>query len=621
MNDLPSGTVTFLFSDIEGSTRLLIELGRDAFVRCLAVHDEILERSITGAGGLVVKSDGGAFFAVFVTAPAAVAAVVEAQSLLQSHAWPEGLDVRVRMGLHTGTGKIGGDDYIGIDVHRASRIAKAAFGGQVLLSASTAAIVRPSLPAGVDMRDLGEHQLKDLEAELLFQLLIGELVTEFPPLQASSSNPTNLPVVSTSFVGRDAELVDIEALVRGARLVTLSGAAGAGKTRLALEVAAALRDDFSDGVWFIELSTVADGALVATAAAYALGIKERPGSTVRDTLLEHLASKKALLVIDNCEHVISAAAEFANDLLAAAPDCKVIATSREVLRVGGEVAYRLRSMSLPEDVSGLSSSEIGRYDAVRLFVERAAAVASDFTINSDNAAAIAEICRRLDGMPLAIELAAAQLRSSTPQQIADLLGERFQTLEGGLRTTVPRQQTLAAAIDWSYRLLETREQLVFERLSVFQGGFDLAAAESVCSGDGINTFELLNVVSTLVDKSLVIADVGGVAARYRLLDMLRQFAGDRLEASGTSDAIQWRHMEYFVNVAEEAEPNLRGKREHEYRDRIDLEMDNFRLAMQRSLDVGEPEFGMRLAGAIWRFWKEAFRYSSGLRWLVGGKPT
>jgi predicted ATPase/class 3 adenylate cyclase len=615
MNDLPSGTVTFLFTDIEDSTRLLIELGRDAFVRCLAEHDALLSEAITEAGGVVVKSDGAMFFAVFLTAPAAISAVVEAQNRVQGHTWPKGLNIRVRMGLHTGTGTIGGDDYIGIDVHRASRIASAAFGGQVLLSAATAAIVRPSLPSGVEMRDLGEHQLKDLDAEFLFQLLIDELNSEFPPLEASSSNPTNLPVVSTSFVGRDEELVDVEGLVRGARLVTLSGAAGAGKTRLALEVAAALRDDFSDGVWFVQLSTVSDPGLVATEVAYALGIKERPGSTLRDTLLERLAQKEALLVIDNCEHVIAAAAEFVNSLLSAAPNCRVIATSREVLRVGGEVAYRLRSMSLPEDVSGLSPPEIGRYDAVRLFVERAAAVTTDFSINADNARVVAEICRRLDGMPLAIELAAAQLRSSTPRQIANLLDERFQTLEGGLRTTDPRQQTLAAAIDWSYRLLEAREQAVFERLSVFQGGFDLAAAEYVCSGDGINTAEVLTVVSALVDKSLVIADVGGDVARYRLLEMLRQFAGDRLVASGKSDAIQRRHTEYFVIFSEEAEPNMRGKREHEYRDRINLELDNFGLAMKWSLEVGEPELGMRLAGAIWRYWKIAFRYSAGVRWL------
>jgi predicted ATPase/class 3 adenylate cyclase len=615
MIDLPSGTVTFLFTDIEDSTRLLIDLGREVFVQCLADHDALIREAIANAGGIVVKSDVGTFFAVFLTAPAAIGAVVEAQRLLQSHSWPEDSDVLVRMGLHTGTGKIGGDDYVGIDVHRASRIASAAFGGQVLLSAATAAIVRPSLTEGVGMTDLGEHQLKDLDAEMLHQLRIDGLISEFPPLETSGSNPTNLPVVSTSFVGRDAELVEVDRLIRGARLVTLSGVAGAGKTRLALEAAEALRGEFSDGVWFVQLSTVTDPGLVVAAAADALGVRERPGSALRDTLFQHLAGKEALLVIDNCEHVISAAAEFTNDLMSAAPDCKVVATSRELLRIGGEVAYRLRSMSLPQDSSDLSPLEVSRYDAVRLFVERATAASPEFSVNEENASAVADICMRLDGMPLAIELAAAQLRSSTPRQIADHLDARFQTLTGGLRTADPRQQTLAAAIDWSYQLLDEREQVVFERLSVFQGGFDLAAAQYVCSADPISGYEVLNLLSGLVDKSLVIADVGGAVARYRLLEMLRQFAGDRLSASGEAEASRRRHAEYFVNLAEEAEPNMRGVREHEVRDRIDLELNNLRVAMRWSLDAGEPELGMRLAGAVWRYWKVAFRFSVGVRWL------
>ena len=542
MTDLPSGTVTFLFTDIEGSTRLLSDLGQETFIRCLAEHDALIHHAIAKAGGIEVRTEGGAFFAVFFTAPAAIAAVVEAQGLLQSHAWPEGADIRVRMGLHTGTGTLGGDDYIGIDVHRAARIAAAGFGGQVLLSAATAGIVAPSLPEGVELGDLGEHRLKDLDTEPLYQLLIGGLISEFPSLKASTTKPTNLPVMPTSFVGRDEELAEVDKLIRGAQLVTLTGAGGAGKTRLALKVAEALSDEFADGVWFVELSTVTDPDLVATEAAYALGIQEQLGMAVRDTLFEHLARKAALLVIDNCEHLISAAAEFVNDLLSAAPDCKVIATSRELLRIGGEVAYRLRSMSLPGDVSDLGPLELGRYDAVRLFVERAAAAEPDFKITTETAPAIAEICRRLDGLPLAIELAAAQLRSFTPQQIADHLDQRFRILSSGLRTAVPRQQTLAAAIDWSYRLLEDREQLLFERLSVFQGGFDLAAAQYVCSVDRLDAFDVFDLVSALVDKSLIIVDVGGDTARYRLLETLRQFAGDRLDEAGATDVIQRRQI-------------------------------------------------------------------------------
>lgn len=615
MSDLPSGTVTFLFTDIEDSTRLLTDLGQEMFVRCLAEHNALIRDAIANAGGVVVKPEGGAFFAVFSTAPAAIAAVVEGQSLLQNHAWPDGADIRVRMGLHTGTGTIGGDDYVGIDVHRAARIAAAGFGGQVLLSASTAAIVGPNLPEGVGIENLGQHRLKDFDVEPLFQLTVTGLMSQFPPLETPETKPTNLPSLPTTFVGRDQELVDVLALIRGARLVTVSGVAGAGKTRLALEAATTLSDEYADGAWFVDLGTVTDPDSVATEAAYTLGIQERQGRAIRDTLLEYLSQREALLVIDNCEHLISAAAELADALLSAAPRCRVVATSRELLRVGGEIAYRLHSLSLPQDLSNLDPAVIGQYDAVRLFAQRAIAVDPDFTITTENASAVAEICLRLDGMPLAIELAAAQLRVFAPQQIADHLDQRFQTLSGGLRTAVPRQQTLAAAIDWSYQLLEDRERLVFERLSVFQGGFDLEAAQQVCSGDGIDAFATFNLVSALADKSLIIADVGGDVARYHLLEMLRQFAGDRLEVTGATDVVQRRHAEYFVTVAEEAEPNLRGEREREWRDRIDVELDNLGVAMEWSLDAGEPELGMRIAGAIWRFWKVTFRFSAGVQWL------
>ena len=616
MNDLPSGTVTFLFTDIENSTRLLVGLGQETFARCVAEHNALMRDAITNAGGIIVNPEGGAFFAVFLTAPEAVAAVVDAQVLLQNHAWPVDADIRVRMGLHTGTGTIGGDDYVGIDVHRAARIASAGFGGQVLLSGATAAIARPSLPEGVEIVDLGEHGLKDLDPEPLYQLLIVGLISEFPPLKSPRKTPTNLPIMATSFVGRDEELAEVEGLIRAARLLTVSGVAGAGKTRLALEAARSLSGDFPDGVWLIQLGAVTDPGLVATEAAYALGIQERQGAALGDTLLAYLGPKESLLVIDNCEHLIDAVAEFVNSLLAAAPGCKVIATSRESLRVGGEVAYRLRSMSLPDDASDLGPLEIGRYDAVRLFVERAATINPDFSITQETAPFIAEICVRLDGMPLAIELAAAQLRSLTPQQIVDHLDQGFQSVTGGLRTAVPRQQTLAAAIDWSYRLLDDEEKVLFERLSVFQGGFDLEAAQHVCSGDRIDAFDVFKLVSGLVDKSLIIADVGGDVTRYRLLEMLRQFASARLDSAGPSDALKRRHAEYFQSLAEEAEPNLRGGSEKEWRNRVNQELNNLRRAMEWSLDAGDPELGLRIAGALWRFWKETFRFSAGVRWLA-----
>lgn len=615
MSDLPSGTVTFLFTSIEDSTRLLTELGRDSYVRCLTDHDALLREAVVAAGGIVVKPEAGALFAVFTTAPAAILAVADAQRELQSHPWPDGADVRVRMGVHTGTGTPGGDDYVGIDVHRAARIASVGSGGQILLSAATASIVRPSLPDGLSIEDLGEHRLKDLDAEPLHQLLITGLMSQFPPLDAAETNPSNLPHIPTSFVGRDEELGEVRALIGESRLVTLSGVAGAGKTRLALEVAASLSSEFPDGVWFVDLSPVTDPHLIATEAAYALGVQERRGAEIIDLLFEHLARRRALLVIDNCEHLIAAAAEFANGVLLAAPNCSVIATTREVLRVGGEVAYRLRPMSLPEEGSDLLPLEIGRYDAVRLFVERASEAQRGFSLTEKTARTIAQICRQMDGMPLAIELAAAQLRTFTLDQIADHLDQRFQTLTAGSRTSVPRQQTLAAAIDWSYQLLDDREQELFARLSVFQGGFGLDAAEEVCAGDPINAFEVFNLVSALVDKSLIVADVSGDVARYRLLDMLRQFGAGQLDAQGATEVVRQRHAAYFRDFAEMAEPNVRGGSEREWRYRIEIDQDNLDAAMDWSLEVGDPELGMRLAGSIWRYWKVTFRFSEGVRWL------
>lgn len=617
MIDLPSGTVTFLFTEIEDSSRLLRDLGGERFVSCLAEHDALMRRAIAGAGGTTVKSDVGAFFAVFRTGPAAVSAVVEAQTKLQSHAWPENGQFRSRMGLHTGTGTIGGDDYVGIDVHRAARIAAAAFGSQILLSSATAAIVRPSLPDGVTIVDLGEYQLKDLESEPLHQLRIHGMESEFPPLDAATGHsPTNLPASSTPFVGRDDELAVVGGLITDSRLVTLSGVAGAGKTRLALEVAARLRDEYADGVWLVQLSTITDPDQVAAQAAYAIGLQERQGAPVADTLFEYLEQRSVLLVLDNCEHLISSVAKFVDRLLNVASNCGVLATSRELLRVRGEVAYRVGSMALPEDGSDLDPEEIGRFDAVRLFVDRGRAVRPDFRLVPETASAVVEICRGLDGLPLAIELAAVQLRTLTPRQIADHMMERLEGFTGRLRTADTRQQTLAGAIDWSYQLLNAQEQVLFDRLSVFQGGFDLGAAQEVCSGEDIEAIDVFGLVLALTDKSLIVADIAGEVARYRLLEMLRQFAAAKLDVSGEADAVRRRHAQYYLALAEEAEPNIRGEMEKQWWERIDTEVNNLGLAMEWSLEAEEPELGMRIGGAIWRYWKVTFRYSAGIRWLT-----
>jgi non-specific serine/threonine protein kinase len=404
-------------------------------------------------------------------------------------------------------------------------------------------------------------------------------------------------------------------LVRGARLVTVTGVGGAGKTRLSLQVAAGFGEEHRDGVWFVELATVTDPDMVPAQAAEALGVQENPGEPILERLMSHLGHKSVLLVLDNCEHVINAAADLVEAILRGSPDSSILATSRELLGVGGEVAYGMRSMAMPRDLSGIGPTELARYDAVQLFLERAASAKPDFSITADNAPSVAEICQRLDGMPLGIELAAARLRSFTPQQIADHLDQRFRILTGGARTALPRQQTLAAAIDWSYRLLDERERLLFERLAVFQGGFDLEAAQQVCASEELDEFDIFELVPVLVDKSLVNADVGGDAARYRLLETIRQFARERLDDDGATDIVRRRHAEYFMGLAEKAEPNVRGEQERAWWDRLDRELDNLRLALEWSLEAGEPELGMRLAGAFWRFWWFTYRFSEGVQWL------
>ena len=615
MHDLPSGTVTFLFTEVEDAAHLLMEQGEERFIECLTAHDEHVRGAVAAAGGIVVNAENGSFFAVFRSAPSAVSAAIAAQRAIEAHEWPTGHEYRSRIGLHTGAGVLGGDDYAGIDVNRAARIAAAAHGGQVLLSGVTAELVRPDLDPDIALRNLGEHRLKDLDPEPLHQLVISGLQSDFPPLLAVGPTPNNLPTYATSFVGRDADIEAVTRLIGEARLVTLSGVAGAGKTRLALKVAGDLRESFPDGVWFVDLSTVTDPRLVDGEIAHALNLREHAGSNVRDTVVDHLDGLRALVILDNCEHLIQPAAQFVNALLSATSSCKVLATSRELLRVGGEVAYRVGPLDLPDDAEASDPAAVAKRDAARLFVARARSVDPSFALTADTTPAVAEICARLDGMPLAIELAAAQLRSFSPAEIARHLEEHLQSFEGTSLGDDPRQRSLASAIDWSYQLLTDRQRALFERLSVFRGGFDLDAAHSVCAGGDIDQFDVFGLVVGLADKSLLVADVGGSAARYRLLEMLRQFAADKLTASGDGDEFRRRHAEYYLEFAESAEPHIRGEDEQQWWDRISAEMDNLLAAMEWSVYADRPELGLRIAGAVWRYWRLAFRFSFGVQCL------
>lgn len=609
-------TVAFLFSDLEGSTRLLSSVGPDTYGEILSTYREIMARAAAPEEGRVVDREGDGLFLVFPTPTGALRAAARAQSDLVGRSWLQEAEVRARMGVHAGEVHPHDDGYVGLAIHGAARVAQAGWGGQVLVSDAVRVLVADDLPEGVGLRDLGEHRLKDLaRVQRIFQLDAEELPGDFPPLRTPDVVPNNLPTLATSFVGRDQEMAEVEKLIRGARLLTITGVGGAGKTRVALQVAAELGDEYPDGTWLVELAAITDPELIDAVAANALRVAQQSGRSIRESIVDHLAGREALLIVDNCEHLINGAAEFVTEVLAGAPDCRLIATSRELLGIGGEVAYGLQPLQLPRRNESPPPSELARYDAVRLFVERAQASQPSFRLTPQAAPAVVEICHRLDGMPLALELAAARLRSFSLRQIADNLDQRFRLLTGGSRTALPRQQTLAAAIDWSYRLLAEPERGLFERLSVFRGGFTLEAAGQVCADDRLDALGVLELLPALVDKSLVAVDTEREEARYRLLETIHQFARDRLDETGTADEFRRRHARFFRDLAVQAGRHIRGPEETRWWERIDTELDNLRQAMTWAMEAGEPELALEIAGGFWRFWWFKARWGEGISWL------
>jgi len=611
MSQLPSGTVTFLFTDIEGSTRLAQDLGPD-YQRVLESHHRLVREGLEIAGGIEVSTEGDSFFCVFTNTRAAVGTAAALQRLLASHSWSAGAEIRVRMGLHTGEGTLGADNYIGLDVHRAARIAAAAHGGQVLMSDTTRVLTETSLPQGVALRDLGLHRMKDLpHPERLHQLIIEGLPDSFPAPRSLDAQPNNLPTQLTSFVGRHQELVEAEKLTLGSRLLTLTGMAGSGKTRLALELATEIMDRFPDGVWFVDLAALTDAAVLEEQVATVLRIQQQPNRDLSGTILEVLRPKTALVILDNCEHVLDSAAGFAESALGYAPDVRVIATSREPLGVAGEVTLQVPPLGLgrSDGTGGGTTSDLS--DAVQLFAERGASTDPSFRLTAETAAVVVQICQRLDGLPLAIELAAARLRSFSPAEIAARLDDRFRLLTGGTRTSLPRQHTLQAAVDWSYELLSETEQKVFDRLSVFADGFTMDAAEAVC---GEIAVDAVDSVIRLVEQSMVVAGPGVVAGtRYRLLETLRQYGWQRLAERGEDVEIRSRHAEFFLRIADEARPHLHGPDQGDWTRRLVAEYENARAAFDWCRTAGQVQMHLRLAerwGAFWigsGYWTEARR--------------
>lgn len=602
MPDLPTGTITFLFTDIEGSTRLLQQLG-EGYRAVQECHHDIMRAAIREANGHVVRTEGDSFFVAFRRPLDAVGAAVAAQRALAESDWPHGEPLRVRMGVHTGEGVAGGDDYLGLDVHRAARIAAAGHGGQVLISDAIRGLVDHTLPQGVIIRDLGTHRLKDIEhPEHLYDLVIDGLLAEFPPIRTLQGPRTNLPPPRTSLVGRDREVAEIRDLLSRARLVTLVGPGGTGKTRLALSVAAEEIDQFDDGVWLVGLGAVTDSGVVPSKIAISLGVREDPAANLVETLADRLRHRDLLLVLDNIEQVIEAAT-MVDRLLDQAPRLRILTTSRVPLHLSGEHEYHVEPLPLPRPERAGALTTLERCESVMLFVERAGAVRHGFRLTEGNAAAIAEIVRRVDGLPLAIELAARRVKLLTPQALLHRLEQRLPLLSGGARDLPERQRTLRGAIAWSHDLLDAEEQRLFARLAAFRGGWTLESAEAMC-GPGLAT-DVLDGLFSLVDQSLVRQEqTWDGDLRFQLLETIHEFATERLRASGEEEQVHRRHAQHLRDLAEEAEPHLMGEGQAEWLQRLEREHDNLRAALDWAEAVGDADTALRMSAAIWRFWQQ-----------------
>jgi len=618
MADQPTGTVTFLFTDLEGSTQLW-EKSPQGMQVALARHDAILWEAIEDHGGFVFKTVGDAFCAAFPTAHDALEEALTAQRTLFSEAWGEETGaLRARMALHTGAAHERDKDYFGPSVNRVARLLSAAHGGQILLSSSAQELVRHRLPPRTHLADLGERHLKDLSGpERIFQLTAPDLPSEFPPLRTLESYPNNLPLQATPLIGREREVEAVCARLRSpdTRLLTLVGPGGAGKTRVGVQVAAELVDDFPDGVFFVPLAAIKDPSLVDPTIARVLGLSEDGAQPPEELLEGYLRERQMLLFLDNLEQVIESAS-VVDRLLSSAADLKILATSRIPLGLYGEHEFPVPPLSLPVPDSLPPVENLTEYEAIRLFVERARAVKPDFSLTEDNGAVVVEICARLDGLPLAIELAAARIKLLSPRVLLDRLGNRLKILTGGARNLPERQRTLRNAIEWSYELLDDGEKMLFGRLGVFSGGATLEAVEAVCDARGELPTDVFDGASSLLDKSLLRQEEGvGSEPRFVMLETIHEFANVKLEKSGDAVAMKCAHAGYFLSLAEQAEPRLWGPEDAVWLDRLGQEHDNMRAALSWSVEHGEAELAMRLGGALRWFWYMEGYYGEGRTWL------
>jgi predicted ATPase/class 3 adenylate cyclase len=595
-----SHNYTILFTDIEGSTRLWEQEG-ERMAAALACHDAFARDAVTGNRGIIVKTTGDGLYAAFEDSLDALNATIALQRSVTDPATTNGIALRIRCGLHSGQVEHRDNDYFGGPVNRTARVMSVAHGGQILLSQAVVDDISDRLPAEVTLRDLGNVRLKDLsQPEHVYQVLHPALRQDFPALRSLEATPNNLPQQLTSFIGREREVEETKDLLKSTRLLTLLGMGGLGKTRLSLQFAADMMDAYPDGVWFIDLAPIRDESLVPSVTAQVLGVQEEPGRTLTQTLAAHLKSRKLFLILDNCEHLVSPCATLANALLRAASDIRIVATSREALRIPGEQTYPVLPLAVPDRAAGVET--LSRSEAVQLFMDRAQLQKPGFTLTEREAPAVAELVARLEGIPLALELAAARMRSLSIQDINKRLQDRFKLLTGGGRVLLERQQTLRALVAWSYDMLREPEQRLLERLSVFVGGFDLEAAEAICGADPLTPDDVLDLLTSLVEKSLVMTDESDAGSRYRQLETIREFAREYLNTRDDAAAHAVRHCDFFLLLAKAANKSTVGPEQAEYSRRLEAELDNMRAATSLSLNGGaDPLIVVRFEVALMWF--------------------